>query len=104
MLVAAASSQGRIMASKFECAICFDLAENPILFPCGHGCCADHVDELHECAWTCGGCEREKVVGMRVCGPQHSRARHGRGVSKSAWSVPPVVLCTCAPERTKAQL
>ena len=40
---------GDFIPDKFECPICFDIAQNLSLFPCGHGCCADHMDQLTEC-------------------------------------------------------
>ncbi len=45
--------QGQLLAIKFDCSICMDVGDNAVLFPCGHGCCAAHVDDLTECACHC---------------------------------------------------
>lgn len=44
-----AFDNNELSPEAYECPICWDVADNASLLPCGHGCCTAHITDLNDC-------------------------------------------------------
>ena len=72
--------EGEDVESDFECAICFDQVQSPLVTPCGHWFCMECILEALHVKKTCPLC-RGNVTPLKLCRPMCLAGADGAGGS-----------------------